>query len=120
MKAASERREHGRRRAPTVSSPRTTPSSRPREGGFGARTLARTFGGLALDTAQAIAVEWYPPQVETADLQMDRDKATTELFQAGLLSLRQALVRLHPDWTEDLLVAEEAAIRGAAPAVGTE
>ncbi len=82
--------------------------------------LARTFGGLALDTAQAIAVEWYPPQVETADLQMDRDKATTELFQAGLLSLRQALVRLHPDWTEDLLVAEEAAIRGAAPAVGTE
>ena len=75
--------------------------------------LARTFGGVALDTEQAIAVEWHPPQVETEDLVRERETATVNLYKEGLLSLRQAIVRLHPDWTEEQLDAEEAALKPA-------
>ena len=77
--------------------------------------LARTFGGLTLDSEQAIVVEWYPPQVFTEDLLRDREDATVKLYEAGLLSLREALRRLHEDWTEEQLIAEEAAIQKAAP-----
>lgn len=79
--------------------------------------LARTFGGVTLDTEQAIAVEWFSPEVETEDLKTAREDATMKLFQAGLLSLRQALIRLHPDWTDEQLDAEEAALAGVVPVV---
>lgn len=61
--------------------------------------LGATFGGVVLDATQPIAVEWYPPQIETEDLVREREKATIALYTAGLLSRETALERLHPDWT---------------------
>lgn len=67
--------------------------------------LSNLFGGTAFDPDQDLTIPWYSPQIETEDLRIEREKATTEnvtaLFGAKLMSRFIALKAIHTDWSDD-------------------
>jgi hypothetical protein len=76
-----------------------------------AMAVARTFHAAQVDPAADLDVTWHSPQVETEDLVRDRENATATLYEKGLMSLKEAVARLHPDWSEDQVAQEVAAIQ---------
>lgn len=73
--------------------------------------LARVFGGIQVDPQVDVDVEWHAPQTETEDLVRDREAATSDLFEKGLMSLKTAIKRLHPDWSDEQVAQEVADIQ---------
>lgn len=62
--------------------------------------MSATFGGPSYDPTHITEVIWYPPEIETEEIIQERDKATTALYEKGLMSRRQALKRIHPEWSD--------------------
>lgn len=79
--------------------------------------LSNLFGNTGYDAGQDITIGWYSPQVETEDLRIERQKATTDnvtkLYGANLMSLKVAIRTLHPDWSEDEVQAEVEELKAA-------
>lgn len=86
--------------------------------------LSNHYGSTAFDVNQRITVEWYPPQVESVELQMERRKAEAEyvekLFAAGLMSREEALAVLHPDWSKERLADELARLQAPLAALSPQ
>lgn len=74
--------------------------------------LSNEFAGTAFFVDQELTVPWLAPQIETEDLRIEREKATTDrviaLHGAGLMSRFLALRTLYPAWS-DAEITEELA-----------
>jgi len=79
--------------------------------------LSNHFAGTRLKTNVPITIPWHPPQVETEDVRLERERATrataSELFEKGLMTLKTALKTIHPDWTQEQIDAEAAELSSA-------
>ena len=77
--------------------------------------LSNVYESTAYNTEQDIVIVWYPPQVETEDLRIDKQKNTyslaTTAYTLGIMSLEQAVRSIHPDWEEKDIQLEVAKIQ---------
>ncbi len=74
--------------------------------------MSALFGGPVYAEPD-ISVSWYPPEIESEDLRQGRDKATKELYAAGLMSMPRAVATLHPEWSDEQISDECALILSA-------
>jgi hypothetical protein len=76
--------------------------------------LSNHFAGTSFKTVFKIVVPWHSPEVETYDIKIEREAAvrehTVDLYAAGLMTLKTSIKLLHPDWTEDEIDEEVAAL----------
>lgn len=76
--------------------------------------LSNTYANTAYDTATDIVIKWFPPQVETEDLRIQKReslaKAITLLMGAGAMSTETAVRALHPNFDETQIQNEVAKI----------
>lgn len=72
--------------------------------------LSNTFSTTSFDVEQDIEIQWYEPQIYTADLVMEQEKnrvANVAVLKLnGLISVETAIRYLYPEW-DDLQVKAE-------------
>jgi hypothetical protein len=77
--------------------------------------LSNTYAGTTYDFNASIDIQWYEPQILTADLQMELDKNQTVLITTqvaqGVRSIESAVRLLNPQWTESEIQAEVSRIK---------
>jgi len=72
--------------------------------------MARAFGPSVAEV-QAVDITWEPVQVITEDLLRERENQTAQLYERGLITLAEAVKRIHPDWTDDQVQKEVEALK---------
>ncbi len=72
-------------------------------------SVSNTYGNTSLDSTVFIDILWYSPVVETTDLRLEIEKAkvdnATAMFNAGYLSVEDALRYSFPDKTDEEIAA---------------
>lgn len=83
--------------------------------------LSNTFGNTSY-SAERIVVDWNSPEILTEDLRLEQRKSAAQyVFQlksAGVMSIEQAVRTLNPEWAEDEVQKEIAAIRAESTIAG--
>lgn len=77
--------------------------------------LNNIFGVAQYSEEAQLDIEWYPPQIETEDLRLDKLTQTSQAIMtlkgAGVISLEQSIRMLHEDWDEQQIQEEITRIR---------
>lgn len=83
--------------------------------------LSNQFGGTSLPADRSMSVPWATPEIYTIDLQeaLENGRQTRILarYEAGVVSLEEAVKQTNPTWTPEQIAIEVVRIRADRPAV---